>query len=91
MYNKNLSLFSTSNVSIQRTNVKFPLYYAQVVQYIILLCLKSTRDMNFKKEFSNKSKIYIYYIRIVYTIYIYILYSSNNKVEWQTLVMIITV
>jgi len=80
MYNKNFGLFLTSNVSIQRTaDVKFPLYYAQVIQYIIilLLCLKSTRDMNFKKEFSNKSKIYVY---ILY--YIRIKYSSNNKVEW---------
>jgi len=35
MYNKNLGLFSTSNASIQRTDVKFPLYYAQVIQYIL--------------------------------------------------------
>jgi len=88
VFNKNLVLFSTSNASIQRTDVNFPLYYAQVLQYniiISLLCLK--RDMNFKKEFSNKSKIYV----CIYILYIRIVYSSNNKVEWQTLVMIITV
>lgn len=43
--------------------------------------------MNFKKEFSNKSKIY----RYIYIIYSYSIYSNNNKVEWRTLVMIITV
>lgn len=42
--------------------------------------------MNFKKEFSNKSKIYVC-ILYIYTIQ----YSGNNKVKWQTLVMIIRI